>query len=214
LLTLFCPSRGRPKDAIALAESFARTTSQAQLYFLVDNDDPTKDDYPQSDTLIGEPTGDPTGPLNRAALASEADIVGFIGDDSRLVTPGWDVLVEGALRTPGFAWGSDGHDAPWPSTVFISSSIVRALGYMVPVTLRRGFFDSAWVELAERTQTARVVQANFPHDNSKGDPTSLNYDPAYRVNPAIIAADEVAFRTWVATQMPRDIQTVRHLVYA
>jgi hypothetical protein len=216
MLTLFCPSRGRPKEATALMESFLATKASpdTELVFLVDKDDPTRSDYPTS-LILGEPTGDPTGPLNRAALASEADIVGFTGDDSRLTTPGWDVLVEGVLRAPGFCWGYDGtSDRPWPSTAFISRSIIQTLGWMVPPTLRRGFFDIAWTVLADSTKTVRIVQANFPHDNSRGDPSKPNYDPTFQVPPDVIAQDERAFQEWMTNAMPRDVQKLRHLIYA
>jgi len=164
--------------------------------FLVDRDDPEWGGYlfDNFDTIIGEPTGDPTGPLNRAAIASQAEIIGFCGDDSRMETPGWDVMVEGVLRAPGFCWGYDGtSDRPWPSTAFISRSIIQTLGWMVPPTLRRGFFDIAWTVLADSTKTVRIVQANFPHDNSRGDPSKPNYDPAIDRS-AVVFVDKTAGR--------------------
>lgn len=183
------------------------------LIFLVDDDDPTLGDYPLN-RLCGKTTGDPTGPLNAAVKESKADVVGFLGDDSRFATVGWDEQVLDALRVPGFCWGSDGHERPWPTTVFISRSITGALGWMVPPTLRRGFFDVAWVTLAQLTGTARVVPAVFPHDNSKGDPTSPNFDPAYRVPPAVIAEDEWQYRLWEKNESKRDAQKIRRVVYA
>lgn len=212
MIELFCPSRGRPQDAHALAQSFALTScSNSKLIFLVDSDDPTKDQYP--DPQIGEPTGDPTGPLNRAALASTADIIGFIGDDSRLVTHGWDLLVSNALETPGFAWGRDGHDTPWPSTCFVTSGIVKALGYFVPPTLRRGYFDVVWVSLANSTHSARILDADFPHDNSRGDPAKPNYDPAYRVPPEVIEADGIAYNRWLYDESKNAVRAIRHFIY-
>jgi len=200
-------------------ESFLQTKAlpDTELVFLVDRDDPEWGGYlfDNFDTIIGEPTGDPTGPLNHAALACEAEIIGFCGDDSRMETPGWDVLVEGVLRAPGFCWGYDGtSDRPWPSTAFISRQIIQALGWMVPPTLRRGFFDVAWLELANRTGTAQVIDAMFRHDNSKGDPSKPNYDPAFQVPPEVIAADEVAYHTWLRDSMRSDVQKLRHLIYS
>lgn len=214
LISLLCPSRGRPQAAHDLLASFQKTrTTDAHLIFCLDADDPTLREYPEPQ-IIGAPTGDPTGPLNAAALASDADIVGFVGDDSRLETPGWDFMVEQSLRTPGFCWGDDGHDIPWPSTVFISREIVQALGYMVPPTLRRGFFDEVWTLLAEGTGTDRVIPAVFRHDNSAGDPKSPNFKPEAQVPPAVIAKDERAFNEWRRSQMASDIRKIRHLIYA
>ncbi len=189
------------------------TTEEVSLIFCCDSDDPTLGQYP-TPIIVGEPTGDPTGPLNAAALASGASIVGFLGDDTRFETVGWDVQVIKAMTEPAFCWGSDGHDHPWPSTVFITKSIVDALGYMVPPTLRRGFFDVAWVNLARLTRTEKVIPAMFRHDNSAGDPKSPNFKPSHQVPPHVIASDESAFNHWMANDMKRDAQKIRHAVYS
>lgn len=182
------------------------------MIFLVDSDDPTKDQYP-TPLIVGAPTGDPTGPLNAAVSESKAQIVGFIGDDSRFETRGWDALVVEALEKPGLCWGDDGHDRPWPSTVFISKEITDALGYCVPKTLRRGYFDVAWTVLAQLTDTQRVIPAMFRHDNSAGDPTSPNFKPEAQVPPEVIESDRVAFEQWMSESSRRDAQKIRHALY-
>lgn len=144
---------------------------------------------------------------------SSAAIVGFLGDDSRFETMGWDQKVLDALRTPGFCWGDDGHARPWPTTIFISRVITDALGWMVPPTLRRGFFDVVWLELANRTDTARVIPAMFRHDNSAGDIHSPNCRPEAVVQPEVIAADEQAYRLWREQDFPKDAQRIRHAIY-
>lgn len=211
-IELICPSRGRPEAATALAESFAKTgvLITTSLVFAVDEDDPTAKDYPRSYddhdpsvprvlVVSGPPTGDPTGPLNSIALASEASIVGFIGDDSRLATKGWDAMVEEALREPGFAWGDDGTGpAAWPSTAFCSTDIVRRIGYFALPTLRRGFFDVQWISVARGAGIERVVAARFPHDNHE-----------HPVAADVIAADEAAFNAWKNTQAAQDIASAR-----
>ena len=215
MISLLCPSRGRPRQARELKESFDQTTSgEAELIFLVDVDDPTLADYPLPFNAW-QPTGDPTGPLNRAALRSMASIVGFCGDDSRMETPGWDLMVERALREPGFCWGNDGTGpSAWPSTCFISKEIVWALGWMVPPALRRGFFDVVWAEIAHSTNTAHVIPAMFRHDNSAGDPTSPNFRPEAQVPPEVIAADEAAYKEWHKNEAISDVRKIRSLSLA
>lgn len=180
----------------------------------MDKDDPTKDKY-RGRVHVGEPTGDPTGPLNVAALSSNSDIIGFAGDDSRFETKGWDDQVLEALKTPGFCYGFDGTSpTAWPSAAFISKEIIDVLGYMVPPTLRRGFFDVVWMDLANATKTTRIIPAMFRHDNSPGDPKSKNFIPERQVPPAVIAADEAAYREWRATQFQSDVRKLRHVLYA
>lgn len=182
------------------------------MVFLLDADDPTIEDYP-TNCLIGAPMGHPTGPLNVAVAQSQSPIVGFMGDDSRFETAGWDCLVTEALAAPGFCWGDDGHDRPWPSTAFISREITDALGYMVPPTLQRGFFDVVWTVLAKLTDTECVIPAMFRHDNSAGDPKSPNFKPEAQVPPAVIVSDERAFNQWLNEDSKRDAQRIRRAIY-
>lgn len=192
----------------------AITYEQVGLTFLLDNDDPTRGRYPGR-TIVGDPTGDPTGPLNRQAIVTDEPIIGFCGDDTRFETVGWDLKVLEALRTPGFVWGGDGHEVPWPSTVFITRTITDALGWMVPPTLRRGYFDVVWLNLARLTKTDRVLKdVMFRHDNSAGDPMSPNFKASYQVPPHIIASDQSAFDHWQANDMKRDAQRIRHAIFA
>ncbi len=172
----------------------------------MDEDDPTRNDYPGT-VIVGTPTGDPTGPLNAAALASDSDIVGFIGDDSRPETSGWDARILAAHHRPAFSWTDDGHDKPWPSTVFVSSSIVRALGWLALPTLRRGYFDAVWVWLGNETRTAH----EFPdimirHINPPDAPGAATAD--------VIERDRVAFGEWFTTRKDADADIVRRLYIA
>lgn len=210
-IALYCPSRGRPAAARELLDSFnaTKSTDQARLIFLLDSDDKTARDYPEPQ-IIGAPTGDPTGPLNREATKSDAPIVGFIGDDSRFETPGWDEKVLQALRSPGFCWGDDGHEIPWPSTVFVSRRIVDALGWLSLPSLHRGFFDRVWMHLAggifdhgwnfPKGHCARILpDVMVRHDNSKGV-----------VPPEVIQSDERAFYEWYrGPAYPADRRKVR-----
>lgn len=215
-LSLFCPSRGRPDEARALKHSFDSTilTTDAELVFLIDKDDPLRESYPDS-FIFGDPTGDPTGPLNREALRSRSEIVGFIGDDSRFETDGWDEKVLAALETPGFCWTMDGtNNAPWPSTCFVSRAIPDALGWFVLPGLRRGFFDSVWVVLARLTASAHLLpEVMVRHDNSAGDPRSPNFLPERRVPAEVIAQDEAVFRRWQDQQAKADAQRIRRVLY-
>lgn len=110
-------------------------------------------------------------------------------------------MVASALRAPGFCWGDDGHQKPWPSTCFISSSIVRSLGYMVPPSLKRGYFDVVWVQLAAATKTARTIPAMFRHQNlPPGHPDGPSAET--------IAADGRAYADWLKRDSKRDISRV------
>lgn len=151
---------------------------------------------------VGEPTGSPTGPLNVAALASLARIVGFIGDDSRFETEGWDLMVREALRLPGFCWGNDGHKVPWASTVFVSKPIVSRLGWLALPSLNRGYFDVVWLRLAQETQSQRLIPAMFRHHNlPEGHPDGPSKET--------IEQDAEAYARWRGGQDREDVKTAR-----
>lgn len=203
MIQVICPSRGRPKAARELLESFldTRTREDTHLVFALDEDDPTRTEYPGL-AIAGVSTGDPTGPSNRIALVSDADVIGWMGDDSRFESKGWDSAVARALKDPGFAWGNDGHERPWPSTVFVSREIVRALGYLVLPGLHRGFFDVVWEWLANLTNSKHELDLMFRH---------INLSPEHPEGPTkeVIQRDADTFKKWQAEQMASDAQKVR-----
>ena len=197
ILTVLCPSRGRPQAAYELLASFRQTkTGDSRLVFCLDHDDPTLRDYPEPQ-VIGAPTGDPTGPLNAAALADTSQIIAFTGDDSRFATKGWDRAITQTLSgRGGLAWGDDSHDIPWPSTVFVSRLVIQTLGWFALPTLKRGYFDVVWRDLAYGTQSAyELPHLKIPHDNSKGV-----------VSPEVIESDRLAYEAWKSGQAVQDIR--------
>lgn len=167
-----------------------------ELVFLVDSDDKTLLDYP-TNRLVGKPSGDPTGPLNDAAIICQEEAVGFIGDDSRFETQGWDLQVGHAL--PGMIWTEDGHEKPWPSTIFMDTAIVKALGWMALPGLRRGYFDTVWVDLALAAGLAKEIPSVMIRHNNVGQ----------TVDPAIIAADARRYEEWCRTDRAADIKKVK-----
>lgn len=74
--------------------------------------------------------------------------VGFMGDDHRVRTRGWDRLLVEAAGPIGIAYGDDLlQGAALPTAVVMGADIVRALGQMVPPTLRHLFVDDYWKAL-------------------------------------------------------------------
>ena len=83
--------------------------------------------------------------------------VGFMGDDHRPRTPGWDVRYLDTLRGLGWGWvyGNDLlQGANLPTQFAMSSDIVRVLGFMVPPQLKHLFADNYVLKLG--TQAGRL----------------------------------------------------------
>lgn len=161
-LTYLVPTRGRPANARRLAESFAMTTgSDTRLIFLVDDDDPEISGYLDlanaTDTddlkfgMLVNPRLRLGGTLNAwaPAYAEEFDAIGFMGDDHVPRTIGWaDELGSDVERTRGIAYGNDLiQGANLPTAVLMHSSLIRALGFMVPPGLVHMYLDNFWRDL-------------------------------------------------------------------
>lgn len=74
--------------------------------------------------------------------------VGWVADDNRFRTKGWDEMVaEHLTRTP-IVFGNDVvSPGSKPSHVFMDARIPRALGWLLLPGLHRAFFDDAWQTL-------------------------------------------------------------------
>lgn len=161
-MKVIVPSRGRPLNIGQLIESFDATRIVAELHVVVDEDDPVVHEY---DKILAhspdwvrwtrtKPKG-MVGALNEAAtkyanvMRGAPKIIGFMGDDHRPRTYGWDVMLEKALERIGIAYGNDLlQGANLPTQVFMSSEIIRALGHMAP-PFRHLYVDNYWRALGE-----------------------------------------------------------------
>jgi hypothetical protein len=156
------PTRGRPANAVRLIERFnATSTADARLLLILDDDDPELENYRTALTspdLDGQRFSYIVGPrlrlgptLNRYApdYAQHFETIGFMGDDHVPETPGWDrTLIDETKRTRGIAYGNDTvHGPGLPTAVLMHSSIINALGYMVPPGLIHMYLDNFWRDL-------------------------------------------------------------------
>jgi hypothetical protein len=171
-LVVIVPSRGRPGAAVELAAAFAETESTSRLVFAVDDDDPTRsrylaalDAYPATTVHFCLPLLPPSTmvkALNSAAglYANEAYALGFMGDDHRPRTQGWDRLYVEALRElgTGIVYGNDLLQGERiPTQVAMTADIVRAVGHMAPPTLTHLYVDNYWKDLGERAGCLRYL---------------------------------------------------------
>lgn len=166
-LLVIVPTRGRPQNAARLEKAFEETESlNAGLVFVADHDDPELIAYHTAvDRLLvyrGE-TGNGLVPsLNWAAglYADVYDYLGFMGDDHRPVTTGWDAHVLGALDAaePRVVYGNDLLQGEHlPTAAFLPARMVRALGWMAPPVLRHLYVDNFWLELGQALMGLRYL---------------------------------------------------------
>jgi hypothetical protein len=226
-MLVICPSRGRPDAASELQKTFlaTRQDERSQLVFAIDHDDPELEGYAQSarglTIHVGPSQGSMNGALNEAAHAllhaePDATVLGFMGDDHRFRTRGWDVaIMEVLAENPGVAFADDRN---WgerlPTMWFLSRSVAGMFG-MGLKTLKHLYIDNYWLELAGEagclTYLPDIVIEHMHPAYGKAE-----WDEGYRrVNsPAMYGEDGAAFELWKSQRKPQDVALLREILTA
>ncbi|MFU0241666.1 glycosyltransferase family 2 protein [Streptomyces scabiei] len=229
-LTVVVPSRGRPHTVAQLAEAFRVTcTERTWLLFAVDEDDPEylayRDAVGEASIaglrvqLVAQPKGTMVSALNHAArhlLAAPGPVVptaiGFMGDDHRPRTEGWDRGYLTALQAgAGIVYGNDLlQGANLPTQCAISAPIVRALGHMAPEVLTHLYVDNYWRDLGRATGCLSYlpdVVVEHLHPAAGKAPWD---DGHRRVNrPSMYDRDRTAYGAYWTEHQARDVLAVR-----
>jgi hypothetical protein len=224
-ILVLCPTRGRPDSLRAAAESLVSTRRNGATRFLaiIDEDDPQLPQYAEEHALYHWLTVKHSGGMVAALNAAVSEILetddgptilGFIGDDHRFRTLGWDLEVESALADGGFAYGNDlfWPNGEIPTQVFITRKIVAALGWMGLPGCRHLYIDNAWAELGRATSSLhylpKVVIEHLHPAAQKAE-----WDEGYkRVNSQLMYdRDRTVFERWRTSSLfTEDVEHVRH----
>lgn len=213
------PSRGRPHNIAELLTAWSATSAgAADLVIAVDDDDPTIEQYrelelPAFASLHVGPRLRLGGTLNALApgLAGRYIAVGFMGDDHRPRSQGWDAQLEEDLAPAAVIYGNDlVQSSALPTAVLLESTIVRTLGYFVPRGMLHLWLDNYWRVLGERLGTLRydpriVIEHVHPITGRAA------WDDSYRENnsDATWTADEARFRQYVELELEVAVAEVR-----
>lgn len=165
------PTRNRPGNAEDTYKSWQDTTEgKSDLLFAVDEDDQLLDEYKRiRDSLGAQLYIGPRkriGPtLNDIAYNNRLnyDLIGFLGDDHRFRTQGWETMVMDAWGDYDngcydIIYGNDllrGEELP--TACFMASWIIDTLGYMVPPTLEHMYLDDAWLRWGKELDSIKYI---------------------------------------------------------
>lgn len=220
MLTVIVPSRGRPHAVLDLINTVADTRQVASttVVVAVDHDDPMLDLYqevvrtrPDVGRVEVVQGGWMVAALNEAALRVVEDpavtAVGFLGDDHRPRTPGWDAAYLTALQQmgAGIVYGNDLLQFDFvPTQCAMSASIIRSLRWMAHPSLRHMYVDTLWRDMAAPVGRLRylpdVVVEHMHYLNGK----AIEDDGYKRVNDReVYLVDEEAFRMLHVTGVVR-----------
>ena len=223
-IALLVPSLGRPQNAERLIQAWEATTEgRSDLWFFLDDNDPTVPDY--FDVLRHTGARIEVGPparlvewTNRAAVDRmyRYAVLGSIGDDHVPETAGWETAIMDAvvdLGGVGIVYGDDAiqHEAI-PTACFMTSNIVRALGWMAPPTLEHLFCDDAWRAISDAAGCRRYlpdVKITHYHPTVCRAPNDATYERGNSVD--VWARDRAGYEAWLADGLEVAAAKVRAL---
>lgn len=225
-MAVIVPSRGRPHNVAALIDAwFTTRTGDTELHVVLDDDDPTLEEYqdvlhPQRThkwvTCWTGPRMRLGGSLNHHApyLAQFCDVVGFMGDDHRPRTAGWDVAIAEACQPDSVVYGDDLiQRSNLPTAAFLGAEIVRTLGWMVLPGMVHLFMDNLWKTLGEQLGTLRYLpDVIIEHVHPIAG--LAEWDEGYSAANAaeVWEHDEALYREWVGYRMVDDVARIKAAV--
>jgi len=224
-LIVIVPTRGRPDNLWQLWLAFKTTcTAGTVLLAVVDDDDPQLAAYEQRIAWAG---GDPRlqlvvgprlrlgGTLNAVGpvYAAQCPRIGFMGDDHRPCTAGWDAayITELDRLGTGLVYGDDliQHQA-LPTQVAMTSDVVLATGHMVPPGMTHLWIDNAWLALGQALGAITYLpQVVIEHMHPIAGRAAWDEGYAECNTDERSDADRAAFETWRAVDLDRWVQQIR-----
>jgi hypothetical protein len=222
-MVFIVPTRGRPRQVEKLCEAWEKTcVTNPTLLLCVDDDDPCLQEYidlVNGGNNIFEPLVyehflleirigkrlrlGPT--LNESALewVDRSKNIGFMGDDHRPRSRGWDLeyITELELMDCGMVYGNDLlQGEKLPTQIAMSSDIIKAMGFMVPPGLIHMYLDDFWLYLGTSLDSI-VYQPDVIIEHMHPLAGKSAWDAGYReVNAdSMYAHDKIAYREFRET---------------
>lgn len=148
------PSRSRPENLARCIDYLKKNSAVSDFVVGLDKDD--EQNYPRLDGVMYE-VGERKmmiATLNEIAMkyADKYLFLTFLGDDNIVTTEAWDLAMSVTLAKHGYgiAYGNDHlHGERLPTSIMITSNIVRALGFMAPPKQKHLYADNFWQALGK-----------------------------------------------------------------
>jgi len=169
-LLVIVPTRERPHKIDEFVPQFKKTaTGDTDLLICLDEDD--ADNYPRHEGVqyeVGKGRKKLNPWLNDAAprYADQYKYIGFMGDDHRPRTNGWDVKLTEALEPYkyGVSYGNDLLQGMNLATACIqTSTIIEKLGFFSPPKQIHLYLDNYWMALGIKTNLVYLDDVILEH---------------------------------------------------
>lgn len=216
MLTII-PVRSRPDNLRRMIKAWDDTASTSDMLVAIDEDDPSFDEY---EKIIHEHRQEEhewmlrssiyidrmmLGPkLNAHALDNVDDytVIGFLGDDCYPRTPQWDqklMKVVNSTKAMGVYYPNDTiQGEKLPTHAFITTNIIKALGYMSPPGIQHLFIDNAWKVIGETVGNLVYIR-KITMEHMHPIANKAKWDDIYRTGnaPERWEEDEKAYNKWL-----------------
>lgn len=189
MITLLCPTRGRPKMFGRMVDSIISTVyshSNVRLFYYTDDNDPLAGEYqPPVGLQYGHVTGSEISTcykVNKMAdiVKDASDILMFASDDMIFATPGWDRALQdhydkldNKIHVYHLQDSRDLNGTPHPAA---TREYVNAMGYFFVPIFYHWFVDT-WMCDAARANNCFTHLTDYqlvhdkPNDRGKPDDT-------------------------------------------
>jgi hypothetical protein len=209
------PTRGRRAQCERLLESFRETTADADILFVIDDDD--EETYEGLDALTAtiSPRGSLVQKLNQVAMESldAYDALMFAGDDHVFRTENWDVCMTetlGEMGGSGMVYPDDKRRNDIPELIMITSDVIRELGWFANPVLNHYYIDNTWGDLGKRSYLLRFCpEVVIEHLHYSVD-RETEHDETYRYAEETWGPSDLRdFHAYRGAQLPNDIARLR-----
>jgi hypothetical protein len=217
-LLVMVPTRGRRAQCERFLESFAATSTCADLLFILDADDDAYAGMEWGDaaTAVLEPREYLVGKLNKtaAAMADLYPVLAWFGDDCVPTTPGWDALMLATLEKDlgghGWVYPDDKRRQDVPEHWMVSSDVVQALGWFANPVLDHYFIDNSVADLGKRADMIRwCPQAVVEHKHYSVNADTEHDDLYKETEDNFGDSDLKAFHEWRSSQLANEVSVLR-----
>ena len=220
-IAVILPTRGRPEKAREAVDSILETRRlpDTRVIVVLDEGDANLGHYRSlfEDTELVACSGNMIERTNIAAMVAVegVDILGWMADDNRMRTPGWDECVTVALETHLFAnlndqFWSEMFPNDKPVNTYIRSSVVKALGWFANPHERHHYMDDTWRMLGISTDSMvylRDVICEHMHPTAQKGERDVGYD--YTDSADLLYRDQQQFMQWIWKYFREDREKVK-----
>lgn len=218
-ILLIMPTRGRPWQAIEAIVSVLKNAAQPSMVLIVACRDADDFSHCHHGSLKCQSLAVLTSERMRFVqwvnvatqrFIGQFEWVGWLADDIRYLTPGWDNLVREHKEL--VVYGDDGYQHEKMAThPFIRSEIPRALGYLLPSELTHlcpdTFIEALAREISSIAYDPRIKTEHLHPDAGKGVD-----DQTYRDASEHHAKDRETFATVIRPRIPALAEQVTEFI--